>query len=163
MEPCFPLTTPKASNSMRRSLKTTAILVVTSASFVVGPALSAQAHDGRGSKSNKSADGTKTGRTDSRGSHKGRVVSAAVTSGTITQAQADAVNAAIKASTLAPSTSDAGRRTKYTSILAPLVSAGTVTQAQADALVNAIVTDGAGKFADGTKRSKGTKTSTSKA
>jgi hypothetical protein len=142
---------------MRRTQRITSIIAL-SATIVVGPALSASAHDGTG-KGNRAGKSQADGR---QGSHKGKVIAALVSAGTITQAQGDAVNAAIKASTAPRSTTDAERRSKYNTIMAPLVSASTITQAQADAIVNAIVAEGAARAAktgDSAKRAKGSKSS----
>jgi Spy/CpxP family protein refolding chaperone len=117
------------------------LAIAATAGLLVAPAMSASAHDGKGGSSKSSKDGS----TSTKASHKANVIAALMAAGTITQAQGDAVNAAIKASTLPRSTNDTERRAKYVTITSPLVTAGTITQAQATAIVDAIVADGAKK------------------
>jgi hypothetical protein len=123
---------------MNRTKRFAAIALLATTSAAIIPATSASAHDGNGKQ--KSADGTRSGK-----SHKASVIAGLVTAGTITQAQGDAINTAIAASTAPRSTTDAERKAKYTTITAPLVANGTISQAQADAVVAAIVADGAAK------------------
>jgi Spy/CpxP family protein refolding chaperone len=140
---------------MNRTKRSAAIALLAAASFAILPATSASAHDGKG----KQANGTRSGK-----SHKASVIARLVTAGTITQAQGDAINTAIAASTAPRSTSDAERKAKYTAITAPLVANGTISQAQADAVVAAIVADGVTKGLNNkTPKTKSTTSTTVKA
>lgn len=132
-------------NSLRKSLSTLGL----SASVILGTAGFANAQSSTTTTSTKSTAAS-TG-TSGKGGNHGNRLSTLVTAGTITQAQADAINAAFDAArratgTAKPTTAptDAERTAKKKAVLAPLVSAGTITQAQADAVVAAMPVGGGG-------------------
>jgi class 3 adenylate cyclase len=117
---------------MRKTIRTSAILFLSAATVVAGPALTASAHGGKGARSEKSAtaDGAKARK---GGRHVGGVIPALVAAGTITQVQGDAIIAAFQAArpTTQPAEgtgpkSDAERRAKVSAVLAPLVTNGTI-------------------------------------
>ncbi len=141
-------------NSLRKSISAFGL----SAAVILGTAGFANAQTSTTTTSTKSTTAkstTSTGKGD-RGGRGGHHLSALVTAGTITQAQADAINAAFDAArpaqgTAKPTTAptDAERTAKKRAVLAPLVSAGTITQAQADAVIAAMPVGGGGRGGHG--------------
>ncbi len=134
-------------NSLRKSLATLGL----SAAVMLGTAGLAGAQTSTTTTSTKSTSSTSstTGKTDKGGG--GNHLSALLTAGTITQAQADAIHAAFAAArpakgTAKPTTAptDAERLAKRKAVLAPLVTAGTITQAQSDAVIAAMPVGGHG-------------------
>lgn len=139
-------------NSLRKSLATLGL----SAAVILGAAGLAGAQTSTSTTSTKSTSSTSstTGKTDKGG--RGNHLSALVTAGTITQAQADAIHVAFDAArpakgTAKPTTAptDAERLAKRKAVLAPLVTAGTITQAQSDAVIAAMPVGGHGGHGDG--------------
>ncbi len=136
-------------NSLRKSLSALGL----SAAVILGTAGIAAAQSTTSTPSASSTTSStnsttgKAGKTDRGG--KGGHLTALVTAGTITQAQADAIKAAFDAArpaqgTAKPATppTEAERLAKHKAVLAPLVSAGTITQAQADAVIAAMPAGG---------------------
>jgi hypothetical protein len=129
---------------MRKTIRTSAILFISAATVLAGPALTASAHGGKGARGEKSA--TADGAKARKGGRHGGVIPALVAAGTITQAQGDAIVAAFQAARPATKPAEgtgpmteAQRRAKLSAVLAPLVTNGTITQAQADAVINAVI------------------------
>ena len=132
-------------NSLRKSLSALGL----TAAVILGTAGIASAQSS--TTSTISASSTKSTTSNTAKTGRGGHLTALVTAGTITQAQADAVKAAFDAArpavgTVKPATppTDAERLAKKKAVLAPLVSAGTITQAQADAVIAAMPAGGHG-------------------
>ena len=132
-------------NSVRKSLSALGL----TAAVILGTAgiTSAQSSTTRTTSASSTNSTTSNTAKTGRGGH----LTALVTAGTITQAQADAIKAAFDAArpaegTVKPATppTDAERLAKRKAVLAPLVSAGTITQSQADAVIAAMPAGGHG-------------------